>query len=67
MKRKTRNPGLRRRVKLVMFNIVYALASLPAGIVSDKLGRRRLIIIGWLVYAVVYIGFAVANAEFNRK
>ncbi len=47
---------------LVMFNIVYASVATPAGIISDKLGRRRLIIIGWLVYAAVYVGFAVANA-----
>lgn len=50
---------------LVMFNVVYALAAMPAGIISDKLGRRRLIIIGWLIYAVVYVGFAVANASWQ--
>jgi MFS family permease len=50
---------------LVMFNIVYALAATPAGILSDKIGRRRLIILGWLVYAAVYVGFAVANAPWH--
>ena len=50
---------------LVMFNIVYALAAMPAGIISDKLGRRRLIIIGWLIYGAVYVGFAVANASWQ--
>ena len=46
---------------LIMFNVVYALLSLPAGIVSDRLGRRGVIIAGWAVYALVYLGLAVAN------
>jgi MFS family permease len=50
---------------LVMFNIVYAVAAVPAGMISDKLGRRGLIIVGWLIYAAVYIGFAVANAPWH--
>src|SRR4029450_6353882 len=33
------------------FNLVYALVSTPAGSLSDRVGRRRLIIGGWLVYA----------------
>jgi MFS family permease len=50
---------------LVMFNIIYALLATPAGMVSDKLGRRGLIILGWLIYAVVYVGFAIANAPWH--
>jgi MFS family permease len=50
---------------LVMFNLIYAAAATPSGIISDRLGRRRLIILGWLVYAAVYIGFAVANAPWH--
>jgi MFS family permease len=50
---------------LVMFNLIYALAATPAGVLSDKLGRRGLIIVGWLIYAAVYAGFAVANAPWQ--
>jgi MFS family permease len=50
---------------LVMFNIIYALCATPAGILSDKLGRRGLIVVGWLIYAAVYIGFALANAPWH--
>jgi Sugar phosphate permease len=46
---------------LAIFNLVYALVSAPAGIFSDRVGRRRLIIGGWLVYAAVYFGFALAR------
>jgi len=48
-------------VILAMFNLVYTVVSAPAGIRSDRVGRRRLIIGGWLVYAAVYFGFALAR------
>ena len=47
---------------LVTFNLVYSLVSTPAGSLSDKIGRKRLIVGGWLVYALVYLGFALAKA-----
>ncbi len=49
-------------VMLVLFNLTYAIISTPAGIISDKLGRRKVIIIGWTVYALVYLGFALSTS-----
>lgn len=46
----------------ILFNAVYALLSMPAGIASDRLGRRRVIAAGYLLFAAVYFGFARANA-----
>jgi len=46
---------------LVTFNAVYTLVSAPAGSFSDRVGRRHVIIGGWLVYAAIYFGFAVAG------
>ena len=46
---------------LVLFNATYAAISLPAGKLSDRLGRRRVIAFGWGVYALVYLGFALAT------
>jgi MFS family permease len=46
---------------LVVFNLIYASISTPAGSLSDRIGRRRLIIGGWLVYAAIYLGFALAQ------
>lgn len=46
---------------LVMFNLIYSLISTPAGKLSDRLDRKRLIIIGWVVYAIIYFGFALAQ------
>lgn len=50
---------------LAMFNLVYSLSSLPAGSLSDRIGRRKLIIGGWLVYAFIYLGFALVNARWQ--
>jgi MFS family permease len=46
---------------LVTFNLIYALVSTPAGSVSDRVGRRKVIIGGWLVYAAIYLGFALVK------
>ncbi|MBA4383322.1 MAG: MFS transporter [Anaerolinea sp.] len=46
---------------IALFNLVSALAAIPAGRISDKIGRRKAITIGWAVYALVYLGFAVAQ------
>jgi len=46
---------------LVVFNFVYTLLSIPAGALSDRIGRRGIIIGGWLMYAIVYLGFALAD------
>ena len=50
---------------LVVFNLTYALVSTPSGILSDKIGRRRVIVIGWTVYALVYLGFAVSSTVWH--
>ena len=43
------------------FNLIYALISTPAGSLSDRIGRRKLIVGGWLVYALIYLGFGLAK------
>jgi MFS family permease len=46
---------------LILFNATYAAVALPAGKLSDRLGRRRVISIGWGVYALIYLGFALVG------
>jgi len=41
------------------YNVIYALASPYLGHLSDVLGRRRVLVGGLLVFALVYVGFAV--------
>jgi len=50
---------------LVTFNAVYTLVSTPAGSLSDRIGRRRLIVGGWLVYAAIYLGFGLARTGWH--
>jgi MFS family permease len=46
---------------LITFNLIYTIISTPAGSLSDRIGRRRLIIGGWLVYALIYLGFGLVQ------
>jgi MFS family permease len=50
---------------LILFNVVYAAVSIPAGVLSDKLGRRIIIVLGWVAYALTYLGFAVASTSWH--
>lgn len=42
-----------------LYNLVYASVSYPAGMLSDCLGRWRMIAVGWMIYVVVYVCFAI--------
>jgi MFS family permease len=44
-----------------LFNGVSSLFSMPAGSASDKFGRRNILLIGYGIYALVYLGFGAAN------
>lgn len=43
-------------------NIFKTISSMPGGILSDKLGRRNLLAIGWFVYGLSYFGFAFGTS-----
>lgn len=45
----------------VAFNVVYSSLSIPAGLLADRVGRRRVAIVGFLVFAGVYTGMALAE------
>ncbi len=44
------------------FNVVYALAALPAGVLSDRIGRPPVILMGYLLFAAMAGGFLLASA-----
>lgn len=46
---------------VMTFNLVYAVLAGPLGALSDRIGRRRLILFGWLTYGLVYLGFALSQ------
>jgi MFS family permease len=44
-----------------LFNLAAALASYPAGYLSDKLGRRSVLLLAFAVFLVVYAGFGTTS------
>ena len=49
----------------VVLHIVKMLFSTPGGVWSDKVGRRRVIVTGWGVYSLIYLGFAFATRQWH--
>ncbi|MDI6851901.1 MAG: MFS transporter, partial [bacterium] len=44
-----------------LFNVLYAALSTPMGALSDKIGRVKTIMLGFLLYSIVYLGFALIS------
>ncbi len=44
---------------LMTFNLFYTLFSGPLGALSDRVGRRKLILGGWAIYSLIYLLFAL--------
>lgn len=45
----------------IFYNLVYAALAFPIGILADKLGLKRIFILGLAVYAMVYFGMAFTH------
>ncbi|HYE85438.1 MAG TPA: MFS transporter [Vicinamibacterales bacterium] len=41
---------------------IKALITMRAGMLSDRIGRRSLIVAGWIIYAIVYAGFSMTTS-----
>jgi MFS family permease len=50
---------------LVVMNITYFLSAYPAGWLSDRLGRSGVLLSGFMLYSLVYAGFAWAQAPWQ--
>ena len=46
---------------LIVVSLVHALLAAPLGALSDRWGRKRVLLIGWGIYALVYLGLAVTS------
>jgi len=42
----------------IVYNIIYASMSVPAGKIADTLGPKRVFLVGLIIFALVYLGFA---------
>jgi MFS family permease len=43
----------------IFYNLIYALFAFPIGIVADKVGMKTIIVIGLLLFSVVYFGMSI--------
>lgn len=49
----------------MFFNVVYALVSLPAGMLSDRIGRRPVIASGYCIFGFTSVGLALATSAWQ--
>ena len=45
----------------VSYNITYSALSTPFGALSDKISRKKVMMIGYVIFTLVYLGFAMAS------
>jgi len=50
---------------LALFNLITTLTAYPAGKLSDRIKRQNIIVAGWIVYALIYLGFGFAKNGFQ--
>ena len=47
----------------IFYNLIYALFSYPLGILADKLGMKKIFLVGLILFALVYLGMAFAESK----
>ncbi len=50
-------------VVYLTFNLVYALSAIPAGMAADRFGKKKVVLIGFILFTLIYYGFAVAASS----
>ena len=58
-------PAYRLPLLWAFFHLVKMLSSMPFGALSDRIGRRSVIVAGWCVYSLSYLGFGIARSEWQ--
>ena len=46
-----------------IFNLTASILSIPLGRLSDRIGRKKLLVTGYIVFSTVYLGFAFASSQ----
>ncbi|MCC6544771.1 MAG: MFS transporter [Nitrospirae bacterium] len=47
----------------LLFNAVYSVSSLPAGMAADRFGKKRMILSSYILFGLIYAGFAFADSQ----
>ncbi len=50
---------------LLYSNVVQAILSMPAGMLSDRIGRKKLIFSGYIVFSLMSIGFTFGSKQWH--
>lgn len=46
----------------ILFNIFYTIFAIPFGILSDKIGREKVILLGYFLFSLTCLGFTLFNS-----
>ncbi len=49
----------------IVLHFVKMVTSVPGGVWSDRVGRRKVIVSGWIIYALIYLGFGFSYSTFH--
>ena len=49
----------------IILHFVKMITSVPGGEWSDRIGRRKVIVSGWIIYALIYLGFGFSYKLFH--
>ncbi len=47
----------------LLYNGIYTIFSYPCGRLSDRVGKKRLLVFGYVLYGLVYFGFALLSSK----
>jgi len=51
-------------VVYTLFNLFYAIFSHPAGIISDRIGQKKVLLYGFCLFALVYFLFGIITEQY---
>ena len=47
----------------IFYNLIYAISSYPLGALADRIGMKKILVSGLILFAIVYVGMAYAESQ----
>ena len=47
----------------IFYNLIYAISSYPLGVLADRIGMKKILVSGLILFAIVYLGMAYAESQ----